>query len=139
MQHCLPPHDFQECCCQLFELFMMMCMITYMYATQAHTKHCDVFLQSYEPQSFNFYGEVGFVQINEKYDVGCEFLPKHLRCILWNLFKSSRQPGECLFHSFTKFKQTKHHSCGQYDCFGGQEGGSSWQTKTRKLMLFLMM
>ena len=61
----LPPPGFVGWRRKGFGLFMLKCMIKYMYATQSHIKKCDVYLQCYEPESFNFYSKVGFVQINQ--------------------------------------------------------------------------
>ena len=103
----MPPAAFHGWRRKGFGLFMMKCIIKYVYANQLQTKACDVYLQCVESQSFNFYSTIGFVQINRTYDDGFELLPKHLQRCLVNESNPSREPGQSLFHFFTRKSGTK--------------------------------
>jgi hypothetical protein len=83
---------------QGFGLFMLKCMIKSVYARLPSVQALDVYLQCYEPQSYNCYAKLGFVQINTAFVDGFELLPDHLQKSLLSPPSESRKPGECLFH-----------------------------------------
>jgi hypothetical protein len=89
---------------QGFGLFMLKCMIKSVYARLPSIQALDVYLQCYEPQSYNCYAKLGFVQINTAFVDGFD-QRKSKDCLLILFCQRRRKQDHHLFQRCTTIHQ----------------------------------